>query len=697
MTQQRSMLIFSIGPVQSLIAQARKTRDLWLGSYLLAKLMEAAMENLGQLRGDFVFPIVPTVDGYIPDLPNKYIALFHIMTEAQSAADRSIKDIEGRWKIITQQVQARVFHNTPLLTAEVTSIWDRQTNFDRFFEVYWIAEPEPTEDELRKEQAKPGNEEKMLYQLWLEKAQKSLDARKRLRDFQPQIEPGEKSTISGEREILHWHINNRNGSSREATRAYWRRLAGSHPIKDIYHDGSERLDAIDTVKRFALYSEVLQPKKVDGESSEKSSEPELIKMDFPSTSSIATASFVGLLLEKIQKEQDKTLTSALHEWLQQTDKDELAEVQPHAIPYFYGLVEHNTELQKILRRDGDCFFTATFVQETLKKMYPESYEQIDSTKVTQALEGLQNAAGARPTPYYALIQMDGDHMGTIINAVREQEKHKAISAALSNFARKQVPEIVQEKHPGRLVYAGGDDVLAFSPLIGLLKMADTLQERYKEIVRQPVAEKEVTASMGIAIAHHFTPLSLVRQAAFEAEKLAKNRYGRNALVVSVLRRSGEQTRVGCQWNYVYEEEQKYAQQPLPLFQEFYRLFIEDKLSVSSIHTLLDEAPALVGLTDDAQQSEIKRVLQRQRKNDKVLPDQKAVELAWAVVYLAEAMNKAMNRQKVKDDEGKVKALSLHSDTRRAGLIEVFGWLLVMAFLAREEHGLELAQKEEVKQ
>ncbi len=143
MTEQRYMLIFSIGPVQSLIAQARKTRDLWLGSYLLAKLMEASMEHVEQHKGEFVFPTAQAVDGYIPDLPNKYIALFNTATEAQLAADQSIQDIEGRWKIITLQVQTKVFHNTSLLTSEVTSIWDRQTNFHTFFEVYWIAEPEP--------------------------------------------------------------------------------------------------------------------------------------------------------------------------------------------------------------------------------------------------------------------------------------------------------------------------------------------------------------------------------------------------------------------------------------------------------------------------------------------------------------------------------------------------------------------------
>src|SRR6266487_3401178 len=130
-----TMLLFSLGPVQSFIAQARKTRDLWLGSYLLAKLMEAAMEGVEKdIACEFVFPADRKVNGHIPDLPNKYIAIFTSKNDAEDAAKRSKADIKARWESITQQVQERVFHNVWLLTDDVIGIWDRQTNFDRFFE-----------------------------------------------------------------------------------------------------------------------------------------------------------------------------------------------------------------------------------------------------------------------------------------------------------------------------------------------------------------------------------------------------------------------------------------------------------------------------------------------------------------------------------------------------------------------------------
>ena len=44
MSKQEHLLLFSIGPVQSFIASARKTEDLWAGSYL-PFLVEKAISN----------------------------------------------------------------------------------------------------------------------------------------------------------------------------------------------------------------------------------------------------------------------------------------------------------------------------------------------------------------------------------------------------------------------------------------------------------------------------------------------------------------------------------------------------------------------------------------------------------------------------------------------------------------------------
>ena len=188
--------------------------------------------------------------------------------------------------------------------------------------------------------------------------------------------------------------------------------------------------------------------------------------------------------------------------------------------------------------------------------------------------------------------------------------------------------------------------------------------------------------MGITIAHHYTSLSYVLRTVRQAERLAKERHGKNACVVTVIRRSGEQTSVGCRWRY---DDLKEEEQPIKLFSRFYQLFDQDILSPKCVHNLLTEAPALIELNQKAQQSEIKRVLLRQRDDKKksLFPNDEAEELAKRVVQLTHAMDAAKNKQHEHDIDFK-KSIYLHEDRTRYGLIETFGWLLVMTFLARKE-------------
>jgi CRISPR-associated protein Cmr2 len=665
------MLMFSLGPVQAFIAQARKTRDLWLGSFLLSKLMEAAMEGIDK-QGTFVFPTDPKIDGWIPDLPNKYIAIFDTSEVAQEAACQSERQTKLRWETICKQIGRKILkeHYTTETevntTTQASKIWQRQTNFCSFFEVFWVVVA--------------GSEDH--YSQWLKATQSAHDARKRLRNFLVQDEPGEKSTISGEREALH-----DDGTSRKAVQKFWENLTEHLSAKDISKDGSERLDAIDTIKRFALNSSELKQ-------SSKVQKRKLDEIVFPSTSSIATAPFVKKLL------QSEIPEMVLKQWDQITYPELSYSSYPNDIPYLqeFEREKHEGKWSWLLLRDGDCYFPEAFTPCYLKENYGMIFdreEQKESNLVLKdkafiqscldALKDLRRAVGSQPTPYYALVQMDGDKMGTLLSGVEDIGQHQSISSALSTFARKEVPRIVQKEHPGRLVYAGGDDVLAFTPLHGMLDMVDKLQKQYGEEIREKIRKEDrekVTASMGIAIAHHFTPLSVVRRAASDAEKLAKNRYGRNALVVTILRRSGEQTRVGCHWCYTNPDIK-----PIELFKKFYQYFVSDQLSPKSIHILLDEATALVGLEKDAQISEIKRVLKRQSNDQKTTDGEEKKlpaldELAKQVVQLG----CAMDEENLKNAKKEHLSTELHADVLRRGLVEVFGWLLVMAFLARE--GLE---------
>ncbi len=642
------MLMFSLGPVQPFIMQARKTRDLWIGSYLLSKLMEAALRGLDKEK-ELVFPTDTTVEGNIPDLPNKYVAIFDRQERAEQVAKQSIERIVEYWSELCHDVRERIL-STKNISQETRGIWERQTDPDMLFETFWVIVEGDSDD----------------YGEWLERTQLALDARKRLRDFKPQNEYGEKSTISGEREALHGRETTRQG-----VKEFWRELSKSLSPKDISKDGSERLDAIDTIKRFA--SKVPEERGIP-------------KQPFPSTSTIATAPFVRQLLTAQIDE------SVLKNWEDAT-KGELALMQTDALPFLQTIARESNR-NWILKRDGDLYFRETFTAKRLQKDYAIGLDEASEAETCAnkgriALRKLLEATRANnilpPTPYYALVQMDGDNMGTLMSSTKDREAHREISKALSTFARGTVPSIVEARQPGRLVYAGGDDVLAFVALEGVLIIGDDLQKEYCKQVQNAVSDEErkknVTASMGIAIAHHYTPLSFVLGAVRDAEKLAKNCYGRNALVVTVIRRSGEQTRVGCRWSY---DDLPNDAQPIALFQHFYDLFEKNILSPKSVFTLLEDAQTLVHLPRDAQQSEVKRILMRQwsRLNGELLDaiEKNAVSLANKLVKLAEKMDEVKLEGEREDTE---KSAELHEENRRRyGLVEVLGWLLVMVFLTQ---------------
>jgi CRISPR-associated protein Cmr2 len=153
----------------------------------------------------------------------------------------------------------------------------------------------------------------------------------------------------------------------------------------------------------------------------------------------------------------------------------------------------------------------------------------------------------------------------------------AISAALNGFAVELARPIVEDLYKGKLLYAGGDDVLALVAVDDVVEVATLLRlayggvlpgggkdafwaERFADASRRyrigggfvldkgdqrdkrprrlyQVMGERATASCGIAIAHYLTPLARVLKEARAAERRAK-KAGRDRLAVTVMKRAG---------------------------------------------------------------------------------------------------------------------------------------------------------------
>ena len=80
----RLMLMFTVGPVQSFIEAARKTEDLWMGSYILSYLIATAMEKIQGDGVEIIYPAIGTdspfdfwreQDPTTPSFPNLFLAI----------------------------------------------------------------------------------------------------------------------------------------------------------------------------------------------------------------------------------------------------------------------------------------------------------------------------------------------------------------------------------------------------------------------------------------------------------------------------------------------------------------------------------------------------------------------------------------------------------------------------------------------
>jgi len=104
------------------------------------------------------------------------------------------------------------------------------------------------------------------------------------------------------------------------------------------------------------------------------------------------------------------------------------------------------------------------------------------------------------------------------------------------------------KHNGCLVYAGGDDVLAFVPVDQCLDCSRTLHDEFADLLKDFTDGKgqAPSLSVGIAIGHCIEPLEDLLEYGRQAEKAAKNP-DRDGLAVSLHTRGGAPVRVRAQW------------------------------------------------------------------------------------------------------------------------------------------------------
>jgi CRISPR-associated protein Cmr2 len=171
------------------------------------------------------------------------------------------------------------------------------------------------------------------------------------------------------------------------------------------------------------------------------------------------------------------------------------------------------------------------------------HELIEETgAASDSLKALQEALkGLEPEPYLAVLVADGDKMGEALSALNSPEHHREFSQRLAEFAG-EAKNIVTNCN-GVLVYAGGDDVLAFLPVDKYLDCARQLHDKFADLLK---SYGDLTLSVGVAIGHFMENLEDLLEYGRQAEKSAK-KPDRNGLAVHLHKRGGAPIKIRSSW------------------------------------------------------------------------------------------------------------------------------------------------------
>src|SRR5579875_3277442 len=185
---QRAMsriLHFTIGPVQSFVEQARRTSDLWAGSFLLSWLSGKAMKAVVDAEGTIVIPcaksdpLFQAIGGgaqgkgpAVGSLPNRFKA----RVSHDFDPERCRQAVLDAWRGLANKVWNTAVQPVADRGQDTKEIWDRQV--EGFWDMAWVIGPDPG-DRDRSDHA------------W-------LDRRKNWRTYRPPEEPGDHCMLMGD-------------------------------------------------------------------------------------------------------------------------------------------------------------------------------------------------------------------------------------------------------------------------------------------------------------------------------------------------------------------------------------------------------------------------------------------------------------------------------------------------------------------
>ncbi len=486
------VLTLSIGPVQGFIASARRSRDLWSGSWLLSEMAKAAAKSLFEAGAQMVFPFVDkaTKDRLEPcdRMDDNFSVGNKIQVQVDVVNDAAVRDLVAQAKAAAQSRFETIARQArqDLSAALRDEIWQMQIKDYLEIQAAWARITEKGYSDAS------------------QRAASGLAARKATRDFTSTGASNAwderfmlpKSSLDGARETVLLEKANGDADLSDVAR---RKLGLSR---------SEQLDCAGIVKRLGGNSEQFTP----------------------------------------------VTRVAADAWLQGLPENELSKLcdayEPLIALNLATRVRGNQGIYADFPFDAQLLY-----RNRLDAALSDNKNSADALrKLLDILKPIWKDHG-EPCSYWAMLLADGDRMGELLDRAKTIEEHQAITEALSTFAE-SVPAKMRDFRAQCVYAGGDDvlgfvaldkavdcaDALRQAFSACLKKVSDVLK-----------AEKTPTLSVGLAICHITTPLGNVRRLAKHAEKVAKgDNYPadqqRNGLGITLSVRSGSDSDWRVQWS-----------------------------------------------------------------------------------------------------------------------------------------------------
>ncbi len=565
----RRVLHFSLGPVQGFVEQARRTRDLWAGSFLLSWLAGKAMQAVRRQGGQIVFPsvvgshgeitdpVLATIEGQPPEgdanlnptigsLPNRF--------KAEVGDDFNSADIattvRQAWCTLADAVCKQFIAPIAQYGDRTQSIWQRQ--IDTFWEISWVVGEADGTDH------------------------KWLDARKNWRDRWPEPEGGDHCTIMGDFQELSGFVR---AKQRHEQDAFWEALRSAPGLGKLDFRPDERLCAVALVKR--LFPK-LPSDDLKGTIGWVPGGKKDAVGNWPSTAYMSAVPWLGRF------EESDSLRTKLEEY-----ERAVIDAAGNAVRGERASNIRRLEgLGKLAWLDGNFFIESSLANERTTPLTDDpQQDRALRGDLRKRLQMLNKEAGGSASPFYAFLLMDGDKLGVLLGKYKPEE----VSAALRNFTKAVNMTIVE--HDGVTLYAGGDDVLAMLPIDKAIKCATALKDNYREAFRQALGgefdEDKMTASTAVIFTQYHLPLrSVLREAHHQLDEIAKDKNGRDSLALALLKSSGKSAEWVAWW------QDKHGTQPPEMLSRLVESIKKKVYSTGFFYNLRARYPMLVDESEE---------------------------------------------------------------------------------------------------